>query len=85
MIFCKRYEMKEEHTELWITKKLLSMKTHVYIGEELRMNINDKVQVAHHLQLNLVLHLLIAGAEERQGTIIDSMNLIHYSSGCTKL
>ena len=28
--------MKEEHTELWITKKLLSMKTHVYIGEEFK-------------------------------------------------
>jgi hypothetical protein len=66
-------------------KKPLSIKTHVCIGEEFKLNINDKVQVAYHLQLNLVLHLLIAGAEERQGAIIDSMNLIHYSSGCTKL
>jgi hypothetical protein len=40
--------MKEEHLVVNNKKKPLSVKTHVYMGEELRMNINDKVQVTHH-------------------------------------
>jgi hypothetical protein len=56
------------------------------VEEEIDMNIIDKVQVnTQSYNCSLVLHLLIAGAEERQGTITSNMNLLHYSSSCTKL
>jgi hypothetical protein len=49
MIFRKRYEMKEEHLVVNNENKPLSIKIHIYMGEEFKININDKVQVTHHL------------------------------------
>jgi hypothetical protein len=56
------------------------------MGEEIKTNIQRQdASNTPSYNGNLVLHLLIAGAEERQGTIINSMNLLHYSSSSTKL
>ena len=53
---------------------------------EEEMNVIDMVQVnTKSCNCSLVLHLLIADAEEGQGTITRNMNLFHYSSSCTKL
>jgi hypothetical protein len=59
--------------------------THI-LGEETEMNIKRQdASNTSSYNSNLVLHLLTAGAEERQETIIGNMNSLHYSSGCTKL
>jgi hypothetical protein len=61
--------MREEHL-VTSNVKFLSYKTHVYMEEENDMNIIDIVQVnTKSCNCSLVLHLLIAGAEEGQGTI----------------
>ena len=70
MIFRKRCEIREDHL-VASNAELLSVKTHVYMEEEIDMNIIDMVQVnTKSCNCSLVLHLLIAGAEEGQGTII---------------
>jgi hypothetical protein len=61
--------MREEHL-VTSNAKLLLVKTHLYMEEEIDMNIIDMVQVnTKSCNCSLVLHLLIAGAEEGQGTI----------------
>jgi hypothetical protein len=61
--------MREEHL-VTSNAKFLSVKTHIYMEEEIDMNIIDMVQVnTKSCNCSLVLHLLIAGAEEGQGTI----------------
>jgi hypothetical protein len=51
-------------------EKFYSVKTHVCMEEEIDMNIIDMVQVnTKSCNCSLVLHLLIAGAEEGQETI----------------
>jgi hypothetical protein len=61
--------MREKHP-IASNVKFLSEKTHVSMEEENYMNIIDKVQVnTKSRNCSLVLHLVIAGAEEGQETI----------------
>jgi hypothetical protein len=86
MIFVKSNEMNKNQLAVSKMKRFYQRKLTHILGEETETNI--KRQDASNIlsyNSNLVLHLLTAGAEERQETIISNMNLLHYSSGCTKL
>jgi hypothetical protein len=41
-------KMKEEHSVVNNENKPLSIKIHIYVGEEFKINRNDKMQVTHH-------------------------------------